>query len=98
MSEELTMHEAVARRLPEESRAVIEAIDATQFSALVDAIVTELHIRGDKRVANRFPLRAREARKLQMARNRVVPTDGPRADSLSELVLKHRKYSKQQEA
>ena len=96
MSEELTMHEAVTRRLPEEARAVIEALDATHFSALVDAVVTELHIRGDKRVANRFPLRAREARKIQMTKNRVVATTGPRLDSLSEVILKHRKYKQQE--
>ena len=68
MSEELTMHEAVTRRLPAEARSVIEALDEAQFSALVGAVVTELHIRGDKRVANRFPLRAREARKIQMTK------------------------------
>lgn len=95
MSEELTMHEAVSRRLPAEARSVIEALDATHFSALVDAVVTELHIRGDKRVANRFPLRAREARKLQMTKNRVVTTNEPRPDSLSEVVLKHRKYKQE---
>lgn len=97
MSEELTMHEAVTRRLPDEARAAIESLDATHFSALVDAVVTELHIRGDKRVANRFPLRAREARKIQMTRNRVAAANGPRADSLNDVILKHRKY-KQQEA
>lgn len=95
MSEELTMHEAVSRRLPAEARSVIEALDAAHFSALVDAVVTELHIRGDKRVANRFPLRAREARKLQMTKNRVVTTTEPRPDSLSEVVLKHRKYKQE---
>ena len=58
--------------------------------------MTELHIRGDKRVANRFPLRAREARKIQMTKNRVVATTGPRADSLSEVILKHRKYKQQE--
>lgn len=42
------MHEAVTRRLPAEARSVIEALDATHFSALVGAIVTELHIRGDR--------------------------------------------------
>ena len=63
MSEELTMHEAVTRRLPAEARSAIEALDEAQFSALVGAVVTELHIRGDKRVTNRFSLRAREARK-----------------------------------
>ena len=95
MSEELTMHEAVTRRLPAEARSVIEALDATQFSALVGAIVTELHIRGDKRVTNRFPLRAREARKIQMTKNRVVAATGPRPDSLSAVILKHRKYKQE---
>lgn len=97
MSEELTMHEAVTRRLPAEARSVIEALDEAQFSVLVGAVVTELHIRGDKRVANRFPLRAREARKIQMTKSRVVAATGPRPDSLSAVILKHRKY-KQQEA
>ena len=95
MSEELTMHEAVTRRLPAEARSVIEALDEAQFSALVGAVVTELHIRGDKRVANRFPLRAREARKIQMTKSRVVAATGPRPDSLSAVILKHRKYKQE---
>ena len=95
MSEELTMHEAVTRRLPAEARSVIEALDEAQFSALVGAVVTELHIRGDKRVANRFPLRAREARKIQMTKSRVVASTGPRPDSLSAVILKHRKYKQE---
>lgn len=95
MSEELTMHEAVTRRLPAEARSVIEALDEAQFSALVGAVVTELHIRGDKRVASRFPLRAREARKIQMTKSRVVAATGPRPDSLSAVILKHRKYKQE---